>query len=202
MKKKGLFFIVTLVFVVACTWCVGVANMKEASACGYFKRISLKKCIISLEETEFEWTGQECKPAVSVSYMGNALTEGIDYVVSYKRNIDAGEGKVIVKGIGDYRSKVKTKFRIKGLDFKSSCDVILDDANRNVKVYYKGKEVDSRFYAFYYLEDRQVMQEQVGPSGNYYIYNVVRTYTVMGKGPFEGTVIKRYMTREHDYIPN
>ena len=29
MKKKGLFFIVTLVFVVACTWCVGVANMKE-----------------------------------------------------------------------------------------------------------------------------------------------------------------------------
>jgi hypothetical protein len=176
--------------------------MNEAEACGYFKRTSLKKCIVSLEESEFYWTGQECKPAVSVSYMGNALTEGVDYIVSYKRNIDAGEGTVIVKGIGDYRSKVRNKFRIKGLEFKTSCDVILDDANRDVKVYYQGKEVDPSFYGFYFMEDRYVVQEQVGPNGTYYIYNVVRTYTVMGKGPFEGSVVKKYMTREYDYIPN
>ena len=88
------------------------------------------------------------------------------------------------------------------MNFKTSCDVILDDANRDVKVYFKGKEIDPSFYAFYYLEDKQVVQQQVGPNGTYYIYNVIRTYTIMGKGPFEGSVEKKFITREYDYIPN
>ena len=202
MKKKGLYFVITVIMTLAIAFGVGMYNAKEANACGYFKRISLKKCVVSLEETEYTWSGQECKPAVSVSYIGNSLTEGVDFTVEYKRNIDAGEATVIIKGIGDYRSKVKTKFRIKGMNFKTSCDVILDDANRDVKVYFKGKEIDPSFYAFYYLEDKQVVQQQVGPNGTYYIYNVIRTYTIMGKGPFEGSVEKKFITREYDYIPN
>ena len=200
MKKKGLFIVFTIVMALVCTVGIGLVTKKDAKACGYFKRTSLKKCVVSLQEQEFYWTGQECKPKVSITNGENVLIEGTDYTVSYKRNIDAGEGMVIVKGMGDYRSKVKSKFRIKGLDFKANCDVILDDANRDVKVYFKGKEVDKSFYSFYFLEDRKVIYDEPNPSGNLYAYIVTRTYTVMGKGPFEGTVIKEYKTIENNLL--
>ena len=119
-----------------------------------------------------------------------------------KSNIDAGKATVIIKGIGEYRSTIKKNFIVKGLDFNKNCNVILDDVNRNVKVYFRGKELDSKYYAFYFTQDRRIIDQQVGPNGTYYVYSVTRTYTVMGKGVFEGTIIKRYTTREHEYIPN
>ena len=201
-KKEGLLVVFTLVLAMACTVGIAIKEQQEAKACKYFKRISLKKCDISLSQEEYVWNGQECKPEVSIQYQGIDLILNEDFLVTYKRNIDAGKATVIIKGIGDYRSKVKKNFVVKGLDFNSNCNVILDDANRNVKVYFRGKELDSRYYAFYFTQDRRIIDQQVGPNGTYYVYVVTRTYTVMGKGAFEGTVIKRYTTREHEYIPN
>ena len=202
MKKRGFLFVITMVMLLVCTVGIGFSNKSEAKACNYFKRISLKKCVVTLDEQEYFWTGQECKPEVTITYGETTLVKDVDYQVQYKRNIDAGQATVVVKGIGDYRSKIKTKFRIKGLDFAKNCDVILDDANRTVKVYFRGKPVDESFYGSYFLENKQVLQKHEGPHGVYYVYNVTRTYVVSGKGPFEGTVTKEYTRVENEYIPN
>ena len=178
MKKKGLLVVFTLALAMACTVGIAFKQKQEAKACNYFKRISLKKCEVTLSQEEFTWSGQECKPDVSVKYEGNELVLNEDFEVTYKRNIDAGQATVTVKGIGDYRSKVKKKFRIKGLDINRNCDVVLDDANRSVKVYFRGKELDSKYYSYYFVQNRRIINQEVGPNGSYYVYSVTRTYTL------------------------
>ncbi|MBE5935404.1 MAG: hypothetical protein E7262_06390 [Lachnospiraceae bacterium] len=202
MKKKGIFVGITLALAMICTVGTAMVNKQEAKACGYFKRISLKKCEVNLEQQEFNWTGQECKPEVNVTYLGKDLEENIDFQVQYKRNIDAGNATVTVKGIGDYRSKVKKNFLIKGLDFSNNCDVIIDDINRTAKVYFMGKPLDTKYYSCYYMQDRYVTNQDVAPNGTYYTYTVVRTYTVMGKGPFTGSVVKKAYDRDYQFVPN
>jgi len=182
MKKKGIFVGITLALAMICTVGTAMVNKQEAKACGYFKRISLKKCEVNLEQQDLE--------------------ENIDFQVQYKRNIDAGNATVTVKGIGDYRSKVKKNFLIKGLDFSNNCDVIIDDINRTAKVYFMGKPLDTKYYSCYYMQDRYVTNQDVAPNGTYYTYTVVRTYTVMGKGPFTGSVVKKAYDRDYQFVPN
>lgn len=48
------------------------------------------------------YTGSHIKPVISVSVSGNPLTENRDFIVSYSNNINVGEAKVKVTGLGDY----------------------------------------------------------------------------------------------------
>lgn len=48
------------------------------------------------------YTGSQIKPAISVSISNKRLTENTDFTVSYSNNINVGEAKVKVKGLGDY----------------------------------------------------------------------------------------------------
>lgn len=48
------------------------------------------------------YTGSQIKPVISVSVSGNPLTENKDFIVSYSNNINVGEAKVKVTGLGDY----------------------------------------------------------------------------------------------------
>lgn len=48
------------------------------------------------------YTGSQIKPVISVSVSGNPLTESKDFFVSYSNNINVGEAKVKVTGLGDY----------------------------------------------------------------------------------------------------
>ena len=60
------------------------------------------------------YTGKALKPAVaSVVVDGKTLDPATDYDVSYKNNINAGKGKVIVSGKGAYTGKGKKAFTIK-----------------------------------------------------------------------------------------
>ncbi|WP_330377409.1 hypothetical protein, partial [Intestinibacter bartlettii] len=71
------------------------------------KDISNKE--IKLSYTECEYNGKERKPDVKI----DGLEKGVDYEVSYLNNVNVGEAKVIVKGIGNYKGTIETTFKIK-----------------------------------------------------------------------------------------
>ncbi len=74
-----------------------------------------------LSETEFTYDGTAKRPAVTVTDTGRPLTEGTDYTLQYRDNLNAGTGKVLVTGIGNYYGTRVFTFRIE--------PAVLDDAD-------------------------------------------------------------------------
>jgi hypothetical protein len=126
--------------------------------------------------------------------MGTDLEKNVDYIVSYKNNVDAGEGKVIVEGKGNYKGKETVKFDIKGIDFKKECIVSIN--NGKVDVFYKGGLlIDGQDYYCTHMTQELLQDSQ--PAGNGYLntYKVTDYYTITGKGKFEGTISKQLVTK-------
>ena len=66
------------------------------------------------------YTGTEIQPQVVIYANAkdqkakvNALEEGVHYTVSYENNVNAGTGKVIITGIGQYGGSKTVTFKIK-----------------------------------------------------------------------------------------
>ena len=62
--------------------------------------------------TSLVYTGNEIKPAVTVTLGNKTLTAGADYTVAYANNINAGEATVTVTGMGNYTGTAETTFQI------------------------------------------------------------------------------------------
>ncbi len=62
----------------------------------------------SLGYSDYDYTGKEIKPTVTCE----GLTEGTDFTVSYKDNINAGTAQVIITGIGNYSGTYTLEFTI------------------------------------------------------------------------------------------
>ena len=54
---------------------------------------------VTLDETHFEYTGNEIRPNVTVRVRDTLLTLDKDYTLEYKNNIEVGEAAVVVTGI-------------------------------------------------------------------------------------------------------
>ena len=69
---------------------------------------------VSLEKTEYEYTGEEIRPNVTVRVEETLLTLDKEYFLEYADNTEIGEGKVIVTGIatGGYTGTVEVGFTI------------------------------------------------------------------------------------------
>lgn len=63
---------------------------------------------------DLKYDGKAKTPAVAVKDGTTALVQGTDYTVTYEDNINAGTGKVIVKGAGTYAGEKTLEFKIKG----------------------------------------------------------------------------------------
>ncbi len=83
-----------------------------------FALIPLKGTDVTLDETVFQYTGEEIRPNVTVRVHGRLLTLDKDYRLEYADNIEVGTGKVIVTGIGTashffgYTGTVEVPFQI------------------------------------------------------------------------------------------
>ncbi len=64
-----------------------------------FTLIQLKGTDVTLDETVFQYTGEEIRPNVTVKVNDRLLTLDKDYRLEYRDNIAVGTGKVIVTGI-------------------------------------------------------------------------------------------------------
>ena len=63
------------------------------------KGADLSEAVITLDETQFTYSGTEHKPTVIVTVGGKTLTEGKDYTLTFANNVNAGIATVTVRGI-------------------------------------------------------------------------------------------------------
>lgn len=77
------------------------------------QKMDLSAAKVTLDTTEYTYSGKECRPNVSVVCNGIPLEAQKDYVVSYKNNIEAGTAEVLVRGIGEYGGIISSTFTIK-----------------------------------------------------------------------------------------
>jgi len=70
---------------------------------------------VQLEKHSFYYIGKPIQPKLIVKDGNTTLREGTDYQVGYVKNASAGTGYAIVTGIGKYKDRISTGFRIKTL---------------------------------------------------------------------------------------
>ena len=84
-----------------------------------FTLVELKGTDVTINGTEFVYSGQPIEPAVTVTIDGKTLTPGQDYAVEYVNNLVPGTGTVIVRGIATasetvgYTGEVRIDFTIR-----------------------------------------------------------------------------------------
>ena len=76
---------------------------------------SIRDCTVQLEKHSFYYIGKPIQPKLIVKDGNTPLREGTDYQVGYVKNTSAGTGYAIVTGIGKYKDRISTGFRIKTL---------------------------------------------------------------------------------------
>lgn len=76
---------------------------------------SIRDCTVQLEKHSFYYIGKPIQPKLIVKDGNTKLREGTDYQVGYVKNASAGTGYAIVTGIGKYKDRISTGFRIKTL---------------------------------------------------------------------------------------
>ena len=186
--------LISVLFAIALVFGLALVNVEEARADWYFSRVSIKKCNLRLEAESFNWTGNEIRPYVTVTYEGKRLVLNKDYELSYDNNVDAGldTAEVKVKGIGDYRSSMTLSFDILGIDIAKECT--FQYKNNKVIVFYRGKEIGSRNYKTY-KGDKERRLINVTPGNNpreqYCTYELYQDITVVGKGQYYGEYVYR-----------
>lgn len=68
------------------------------------------------------YTGTGITPELTITHNGTQLKEGIDYILSYENNINAGTATINVTGIGDYKGETEKSFVIEQADI-DLCEV-------------------------------------------------------------------------------
>lgn len=63
------------------------------------KGADLSEAVITLDQTQFTYSGTEHKPTVIVTVGGKTLAEGKDYTLTFANNVNAGIATVTVRGI-------------------------------------------------------------------------------------------------------
>ena len=90
---------------------ISSAPASNTASAVHAKRLSDSACVVKPVET-VTYTGKEQKPAVSISYDGTQLTEGVDFIAEYSDNVNAGTASVLLTGTGSYAGKKTVHFTI------------------------------------------------------------------------------------------
>lgn len=69
-------------------------------------------CTVTPKEDSVIYNGKEQKPGFIVKDGDRTLTEGKDYTVTYKNNVNVGTAKATISGINNYKSYIDTSFKI------------------------------------------------------------------------------------------
>ena len=62
---------------------------------------------------DYNYTGQEIRPTVIVTYQKTVLQPGLEYTVSYEDNKEIGTASVVIKGNGRFAGVKRVNFKIK-----------------------------------------------------------------------------------------
>ncbi len=74
--------------------------------------VSIGECSVEFGSDSCSIHMRRAEPDVTVTYNGSTLTEGTDYTCTPIKNIEAGTGYVIIRGIGSYKDWKAVPFTI------------------------------------------------------------------------------------------
>lgn len=77
------------------------------------------------EVAEYEYTGNAIRPTVNVTNPTGeyALMEGYSYDIRYENNVNAGTGKIIVTGKGNYKGTIEKTFKINPKNVQNDLEI-------------------------------------------------------------------------------
>lgn len=97
--------------------------------------IPISNAKIGSSLSTYSYTGNEIKPEIQLTYKDTSLELNTDYTISYQDNINAGTGKIIIKGIGLYKGSREEIFTITSKDI-NQCSIVYNSQ----EFVYDGKE--------------------------------------------------------------
>ena len=110
--------------------------------------LSLEEAVVTLNSSEYTYTGDAIQPVPDVTLNGSKLVEGVDYSLSYDRNVNVGRAQVIITGEGRFTGQIKYgEFNIVAADIsKAKVSMVYKYYNYKgssvkpvIKVSYNGK---------------------------------------------------------------
>lgn len=78
-----------------------------------YRRLSDSMLSVTLDPDTYVYDGKEKRPAVTVSYEGQTLTEGVSYTLTYANNKNAGTASVTIDGKNTLHGQLVKEFTIK-----------------------------------------------------------------------------------------
>lgn len=149
------------------------------------KRKSIKsyKDKLSISQTEFVYSSVSREPSVYIKGLNSS-----DYKLEYHNSVNAGTGKMIIKGIGNYTDSITVYFKIKRRTI-NDCRIYYDE---NKTYTYTGSQIKPKIsklslgtYILKLNKDYTLSYSNNINAGTGYIQ-------FTGKGNFTGTVIKKF----------
>lgn len=116
---------------------VGNVNMQSVFV-EFAISLNSSQITASLNENEYTYDGTDKTPTVTIRDTKNNydLVENTDYTLEYKDNTNAGTGKVVLTGKGDYGSTLTLEFTIKKASSTITAEDIEVKANETINVTY------------------------------------------------------------------
>lgn len=180
----------------------GVATMKvtglgmfEGSETEFYFNINefIGNCDITLDKQRYLYTGTEIEPDCVVKHHDTVLKENEDYTVEYENNVEVGQAKVIIKGLGNYiggdeeRTFEIYKYDISQADIELEYSEVLYDGKKkepSVVVKYGGNTIkENQDYSLSYSSNTEAG---------------VATVTIEGKGCYTGMNVKTFNIYKYD----
>ena len=81
-----------------------------------YRQLSDSQLTVTLNSDTYVYDGNEKKPAVTVTYDGQTLTENTSYILTYANNKDAGTASVTIDGINSLHGQIVKNFTIQKAD--------------------------------------------------------------------------------------
>lgn len=131
-----------------------------------------------------EYTGDPVAPTVTVFYQDRQLTEGVDYKISYKNNVEPGYATSIIEGIksAGFDGKTELSYRIQKRDIK---DVKMSLSG--TQFYYRGTPVKPYVSSATYNGKKLVKNKDFTIAYKDNKYVGTGKVVITGIGNFQGT---------------
>lgn len=154
--------------------------------------VSIKDASVS-EITDVTYTGSYHKPQPTVTWKGQTLTNGKDYVLSYENNLNAGTAKVIITGCAtaneektdkNFTGEITVKFKITPLPLSDYS--IAEISNRT----YTGSEIVPGVSLM--KGEKRLASSQYKLTFKNNVNAGTATVTATGTGNYEGSISRNF----------
>lgn len=147
----------------------------------------IAECSIKVATGNYVYNGKEHTPQVTIKNNNDTLIEDKDYYIDYTNNVNAGTGKIIIRGINNYSGTITKTFTIN----KASNTVVVSDikktvssSTQTVKLSPSAKGNGAFSYTSSNPDKISVNNDGTVKIKAKYIGNVIITVTVQEKGNY------------------